>query len=1062
MQFKKTTAVLFFFVCAAIAPAQTFYGSGLLKFFNRGEYRTAVDSIQSWMARTALDRELAFYYAGECRYNLGLSAGDAASARTQFEQALSNFGETLKLVPARQVNPMLYDNAAYKTAWTHFRLAELKGIVLDDLDKSNQGFRGLAESEDDSIRIPAAYMAGETGVRLASELRVRMAVLDQPSSGQKALDALADAKTAFRSILSSVKSPVSLKAAAAIRLRDAEYERGLVYRNLSEPNFKALDDPLKKSNSTQTEKDCFEKLRYIGLRDSVHLDAGPVLSYSEMMVELRQFLNSGTASDRQILDRTLDGADLKLFTPEQALVKAVRDSRELIGNTAFRDNESFCNMIDAIVERHLTTAVNRIPEAYYWMGRLQEAAKMTECEVTLKKFLTETESLAGDAEIKILREDAELQLLTLAFERTVGGNREAALKNLKIEIEQFRPETFFIREKRDVLLDLAKVLIEPKKIWENLSGSPDARLNAIFEIVRNLLIRANQVVGQDRRNLLNKIQALFEFTKHRRSDETRFYEGLYRFMDAEIQVKGKAEKYRDTAEWMKECKGEFTFEGRYIEARSLLAADDYKNSRDLFVRLINEGKSLRSAYFLGEIFRMERNRSAAQKCYEAVMRKTEGKKDGEIWYNNASAANKSLEGLNNSGDDLNKLNGVRLDQIQFPEGGGRGSEIAMEQFVESVYQRIQTLKEGMDLFVQFGIPKRELYPSVFQPGVSRLKRLAFDRITAGVREKTASVTSTLLLSVLVPQGVQLDVKATLNGQPIVLDANASYQRIFTLGDTADIRIESENTYPVSQRVLFDQPKPTRVIIPLVPYLAFRRSEGNGGVALVRFPGRLDGNAVFFEGGETALEATRFYRTFLSNVMYRDFAYSKSHQGYIAVNARSAKLTLYPSNANLSAEEEFNVSFPDTSRLISPDGVAVDSKGNVYVVDWAQHKVFVFRSDGALLRSFGGFGENTAADVGKPARFSYPTRIAIAEDVEGIDVQGERFHGPIELFVSDRNGVHFLDDQGTYLNTVIYSTSDQGSLTALAVQGYGAASQLSVYNRRTGEVQRFSSETQAMK
>jgi hypothetical protein len=1062
MQSKKTMLVLFFSACSAVASAQTFYDSGLLKFFNRGEYRTAADSIQSWMARTALDHDLAFYYAGECRYNMGLAAGDAVSSRTQFEQALSDFDETLKLVPMRQVNPTLHDNAVYKTAWTRFRLAELKGVVLEDLDRSNQGFRGLAESEDDSIRIPAAYMAGETGVRLASELRVRMAVLDQPSSGQKALDALAEAKTAFRSVLSSAKSPISLKAAAAIRLRDAEYERGMVYQNLSESNFKALEDPLKKSTSAQTQRDCFEKLRYVDLRDSVPPDAGPVLSYSEMMAELRRFLNSGAASDRQTLDRTLDGPDLKPFASEQALAKAVRDSRELIDNSAFRDNESFTNMIAAIVERHLASAVPRIPEAYYWTGRMQGAAKMAECEETLKKFLAETESLAGDAKIKVLREDAGFQLLTLAFERTVGGNREAELKNLKIEIEQFRPETVFIREKRDVLHDLVKVLIEPKKVWENLSGSPDARLNTIFGIVRNLLIRANQVVGQDRRNLLNKIQVLFEFTQYRRSDETRFYEGLYRFLDAEIQVKGKAEKYRDTAEWMKECKGDFSFEGRYIEARSLLAADDYKNSRDLFIRLINEGKSLRSAYFLGEIFRMEKNRSAAGRCYEAVMQKTEGKKDGDIWFNNAASANRSLEGMNGSGDDLNALNGVQLDQIQFPEGGGRGGEIAMEQFTESVYQRIQSLKEGMDLFVQFGIPKRELYPSAFQPAASRLKRLAFDRITAGIHEKTTSVTSTLILSVVFPQGLPFDVKASLNGRPIDLDANASYQRVFALGDTADIRIDSESAYPVAQTVLFDQPKPTRVIIPLVPHLAFRRSEGKGGAALVRFPGRLDGNAVFFEGGGTALEATRFYKTFQSDVMYRDFAYSKPHQGYIAVNARLAKLILYPSNANLSTEEEFNVSFPDTSRLISPEGVAVDSKGNVYVVDWAQHKVFVFRQDGTLLRSFGGFGENSAADVGKPARFSYPTRIAIAEDVEGIDVQGERFHGPVELFVSDRNGVHFIDDQGTYLGTVVYSTSDKGSLTALAVKGYGTASALSVYNRRTGEVLHFSSETQAMK
>jgi hypothetical protein len=253
-----------------------------------------------------------------------------------------------------------------------------------------------------------------------------------------------------------------------------------------------------------------------------------------------------------------------------------------------------------------------------------------------------------------------------------------------------------------------------------------------------------------------------------------------------------------------------------------------------------------------------------------------------------------------------------------------------------------------------------------------------------------------------------------------------------------------------------------VVIPLVPYLTFRKIEA-GGIPFVRFPERHDANGVFFEGGQAALSSTQLYRTFQADAMVRDFTFSKALQGVIAVQARPPRLLFYRSDANLSSEEELHAVYPDTSnRLISPEGVAVDSRGFLYVADWARHKILIFRPDGLCVRAFGGFGENTAEDVGKPARFIYPMRIAIAEDADGVVVQGERFHRPIELFVSDRNGIHFIDDQGNYLSTVLYTPADKGSYSAMAAEGYGAACKLSAYNRRTGEILRLGGETQTVK
>jgi hypothetical protein len=1058
MRLKKIMPVLIATLFSVQASGQSvFYGSGLLKFFNRGEYQTAVDSIQAWTARASADQEIGLYYAGESRYNLGLSGRD----RSQFEKALSAFTECLQRIPSRDDNPNIFDNASIKKAWTLFRLSETGAASTEELEKIRQQFRASAAAPDDSLRGQALYMTGETSLRLAAAHRLKMSMLEQSTFGQKAIEALAESKSAFQSVIGS-KAAARLRTASVIRIQDADFEHAALYGSMSENVFRNVSDPLKKASAVQTALELFSRIHPSSLADSLPYQAKPVLAYAGLMTSLHRYLISGTPADKQALTREFDQANLRPFASEQILAKGLRDSRDMSDNAALRDNEAFVNTT-AVLSQALQPAFADIPEAQYWTGRLQAVANMAEAGESFRKFLAVTGAPADDARFKALREDAGLQLLSMRMEKAAEERGTSALAALKADLGKFLPETVSLREKRDELLLLTGVLLDPKKVWQNLSGSPDARLNELFKIIGNLLARSNQVVGQERRTLLNKVQPLFEFTQSRRPEETRYYQGLYRFLDAEIQVKGKVQKFREAAEWMKNAGGDFKLEGRYLRARSLLAADDYPNSREIFIGLINESKSVRAAYFLGEIFRMERNVLASRRCYDAVMRKTQDKEGGDLWFNAALAADRSVAAIHETaGDDAGALSGVRLEEIQFPERWMRGDEIAMEQFVETVYQKIQYLQEGLAFFTCYGIPKRSVYPSVFQPGGPRFNASTFGDFTAGISEKTGTVTSTLVFNLIFPEGGSRTASVRLNGQPIELDSEGSFQKTFTIGDTAQIRVTSEGYYPVSERILFVRPRQTLAVIPLVPYLSFRKIE-TGGTAFVRFPERYDANGVFFDGGQAALSSTQLYKTFQSNVMIRDFTYSKMHQGIVAVQARPARLMLFRSDANLSVEEELRTIFPDTSnRLVSPEGVAADSRGFLYVVDWAQHKILVFRPDGFFLRAFGGFGENTAEDAGKPARFNYPSRIAIAEDKDGVLVQGERYHCPLELFVSDRNGVHFIDEQGNYLSTVLYSPTEKGAFSALVAEGYGAACKLSVYNRRTGEVQRFGGEPQTVK
>ncbi len=60
-------------------------------------------------------------------------------------------------------------------------------------------------------------------------------------------------------------------------------------------------------------------------------------------------------------------------------------------------------------------------------------------------------------------------------------------------------------------------------------------------------------------------------------------------------------------------------------------------------------------------------------------------------------------------------------------------------------------------------------------------------------------------------------------------------------------------------------------------------------------------------------------------------------------------------------------------LRSPDGIAVDSKENVYVVDHGNYRIQKFSSDGSFIRNWGKFG------TGDGGEFNDPTGIAIDQD-----------------------------------------------------------------------------------
>ena len=1065
MHAKKSLLILSL-VLANSVFSQQFYKSKGLQLFNKHEYAAASDSMVNWAQDHASESGIAFYYAGECRYNLACETRDPESIRNHFEKAADCFRSALNQTDLAVLYPEKKVDAAFKLAWTDYRLAELDRDPLNHLKESVLHFSQSASLGNDSLKTVSRYMIAEANLRRAQILRIQMVLADNigvaVNSAQEAIHCLDQAEDALGSVGGYPADVGNLQIPIHLKRNDTYDERARLYERMPSGVFNRLTDSLKKNTPELTAQAIYgEHVSYtsvLNVQDYTQRNRFQAeLEYSETHKRLQFYLLTGVEKNKQTLNNMLDSLGTSVYPGEKALFQGLRDLKSDV-----RD-EAFIRLSDPRTS-YFNKAGSDIPEAMFWMGMAQYLSNDPQSSPTLDRYLRSTENQLTDSRTRFLWDHAKYLTLFMRFDRN-AGNR-AILLQLKKELETFKPIDGTLKDKSDLLLKLVR-LSSGEPIWGQIlnASSQEERFNEAFALIQDAMVRATRVTGKERVPYLRFLDELFKITQYKKQEETAFYQGMALFLKAEIQetASRKRDLYRAAAEAIKLVDGRFRNEARYIQARSIFAGakhgekrnEDYNQAKPVLIDLINSARSLRSLFYLGEIFRVQENDLAARQCYRIVMDKTKDQPEGNFWFQNADAG----IGLCKNQGDASVLQQIRIEQVQFPEvllQNADGGVISLERFADFDYIRRQYHDQAIDLLLTLGLPKRSLYPSDIRIEGSRFAKRDFYPHSAGLMEKLGNIASGLKLFVVLPQGLQDNPSVSLSGMVLTKNEKGFYQKSpIPLNESAEIRVVHQDCYPFVQEHVFAQPGSEQVIVPLLQkqkYIEVRQGIWKGNA--FRFPGRSDRNTVFLKGSAAFLPPAAMIRDFEKDTGLRDFSFSGNLNGYIAVHAKKPNLILYRNGS----KTELPLNYPrEQSKIKSAEGIAVDSKGNLYVVDWQGHQLLLFTAQGNFIRAIGGFGRNVADDIGKPIRFEFPMRIALSEDLEGILIDGQHVFQPMKMVVTDRNGVHLLDQQGVYLTTLLPSGFESGTLSALAIEGTDRDMRIHVFNRKTNSIIQFSSE-----
>lgn len=1031
-----------------------------INLYNRAEYDSLIkDYAPAFIAEHPQAAGVARYFVAESHYNLGLAAADAQAGIRHFRKARTGFSEAVNSPDVKGNHAEYLHSARYKIGWCSFRLAELGVAAVRNLRRAYEEFQQIAASAPDSIKMAAWYMAAKSQI-LRNNLLVYDLLQNQQDVGQASaiVASFKDAARLQEQILSlpaSASTPQNLerfKALVSLEKEILTYHLGNLYLRLPGRYFNRIEDANKLATPEATAQAYFERADYDSSLAAPRWDAER--TYLSLMNAFRQYsLTRDEAYKTQMLQlsRAIARDDLKSELQFR--------TANLYHSNPDTDSDDFRRHAMRFYE-----AARDIPESLYWLGYLAMIQNDREgSSAFTARYLQSATTTPGTVRKQVLREDALYRKYLLEFEAFYLNDNTPRLQTLQRQVARFAPQNPATRERKEQLHLLINCSLTPNtaQIWDDvLSGSDAEKMEEALSTVRFVLPRAALNIGIIREKYLRLLQRLLDVTRVRRSDETRFFRGVVQSLEAEIQATPdeKITRFKQAAATLSQISSDFAArkEADYVRARCLFFAEEFERAQAILETLVNEHHYLRAVFYLAEIFRATGEDTAARQCYQAILNalRNVASEYADFWRANARAG---LVAAEDAGTP-EAVASLDLQNIRFQPEVQPGL-LSYETLADEHFLIRKAAQESVAWLTRYGLPQKEFYPSQNRMRHSFiLHENVFESVRGLFDEVRQPITSSLNLTVLLPEGVRSPTKVWLGDEKLSGNDGAYVRQAVPLNARYEIAVRNPDCYPFQNSFQFSKPGENKLVVVLNKKL--RYSVSGDSYRLTEdddypFGKRWDANYVLNRipvlelDSELLLDFTRRFEL-------RDVVHDKTGNRILAVNAETDEIWTY--SPDPLSKQTGRLPLADTL-LNSPEGIAVDTQGNIYVSDWGHHRILILNHAGEVQSSIGSYGSNADRDVGDSIRLTFPTRVAVLEDTEGVQVDGQTYHRETYLCITDHYGLHLCRRNGDYLGTLIPPGAElpEGAFYGFNVEGYGRRSKLNLVGRlgqRNGRVFEF--------
>ena len=990
-----------------------------MNLFNRAQYDSLIQSyVPQFVSQHPDQQGVARYFSAESYYNKAMAVSQVEQIETLMRQAWNEFTEARRFSDLKTDFTEYHHFAKYKMGWCSYRLAELSDEPIGLLQRAYAEFMDVEPTAPDSLRIFSYYMAAKTKTRENLLTLYKLSDREfQTGEFEDIIGSYREIQAAYDQIINAAPSTSSpenlsdLQAISAIEKESVKYHLGKWHQVLS---YLATDqdvhlgerDKLGQTLRSYSQQDEGESVftQNLALRNS-----RPVVAYLAMMGLLQEYMLTGSDRTKESIRQQLDG-----ISGLGSLVE--RNFRR--GNLYHSHPDVTSVEFNELAEASYLASKD-ISESYYWLGYLQMIQNAPDqSRASFLKFINafDKNRMTSDRRI-ILYEDAQFRKHLLDFEAYYLSNNFKRLRTLAEGIESFSPKSPLVQKRKElpnVLVNCSLTKNASQLRSKVLTGSDTEKLEQAFSTIKFILPRAALTIGVTREKYITLLNRLFEVTNTNRSDETRFFRGMVKALEAEIQANPveKSRAFKQAATILSLISSDYVNkdEADYLRANCLFFADEFEEAETALQRLVNRKKYLRALFYLAEIYRLSDRGLAAKKCYQVIIDKFKSTVDefDRYWLLNARA------GLSSSEDDgdLEVLRGINIRDVAF-QPNLRHRQLTYEKLADERYLQQQYARESVNWLAHFGLPKKEIYPSRHRlPGSVFVAENIFEEFPPVIDEVRGRVTSTLKLAIVFPDRVVPQCEVRLNDEILHPSDSVYIRKSIPLNSVHDLVVKHDSCYPAKHTLRFSKAGENFKVVVLAKKLSYLEKQLSKNIFDdfdYSFASRWDQNYIFNKEIPKQVHNSDLVRDFASSYQLRDCALDKSGNRILAINAAENSIWIY--SPSETSKRVGLLELRGVKGLNSPEGIAVDSEGSIFVADWGNHRILEFSNDGELTRVFGSLGENGSSNIGEAIKLVFPTRIAVLEDLKGVNHIGRQYYREKYLFVADQNGIHILNRNG---------------------------------------------------